>query len=94
MVSRVLMSVLAGMYPQLAWPGATELLLRHNGWLVLFPLPWLIYAVVLSRRRELTPGTVFVFAGVVVLALAVLTCVIAGACLLPYVELYWHFEPE
>jgi hypothetical protein len=94
MVSRVLMSVLAGTYPQLAWPGATQLLLRSNGWIFLFPIPWLIYAFVLSRRRELTPSTVFLFAGIVILAMTVLTCVIVVACLLPYVELYWHFEPN
>jgi hypothetical protein len=93
MVSRVLIIVLTGMYPYLPWPGATQLLLRPNGWMLLFPLPWLIYAVVLSRRRELTPSSVFLFTGAVVLGLAILTCVIAVACVLPYVELYGHFEP-
>jgi hypothetical protein len=88
------MSVLAGMYPQLAWPGATKFLLRPNGWIFLFPIPWLIYALVLSRRCELTSSSVFLFAGVVVLAMTVLTCVIAVACLLPYVDLYWNFEPN
>ena len=90
MVSRVLIIVLTGMYPYLPWPGATQLLLRPNGWICLFPLPLLIYAVVLSRRRDLTPSTVFIFTGVVVLAMTILTFVIAGACLLPFVELYWH----
>ena len=92
-VSRVVVIVLTGMYPHLAWPKATELLLRPNGWVLLFPLPWLIYAMVLSRRRELTPGAGFLFAGTVVLALSILTCAIAVACLLPYVELYGQFEP-
>ena len=88
----MLIIVLTGMYPYLPWPGATQLLLRPNGWIFLFPLPWLIYALMLSRRRELTPNTVFLFAGTVVLALTILTCVIAVACLLPYDELYGHFE--
>jgi hypothetical protein len=91
-VSHVVIIALAGIYPHLPWPGATELLLRPNGWILFFPLPWLVYALVLSRQRELTQNRVFVFAGMVVLALSILTCVIAVACVLPYVELYGHLE--
>jgi hypothetical protein len=36
---------------------------------------------------------VLLFAGTVVLALAVLICIISLACLLPYLELHEHLEP-
>jgi hypothetical protein len=66
------------------WPGMTELLLNSNGWILLFPFPWLIYAVFLSRCSNLTPNAVFLFVGTVVLALSILICAVAFACLLPF----------
>jgi hypothetical protein len=92
MVSHFIIIVLADKYPLLPWPRITEQLLRPNGWILMFPLPWLIYAAALSRRRELSPGTVFIFLGTVVLGLAIMVCVVAFASLLPYVELYMHFD--
>lgn len=66
------------------WPGMTELLLHSNSWILFFPLPWLIYAVFLSRCSKLTPNAVFVFEGTIVLALSILICSVAVACLLPF----------
>jgi hypothetical protein len=52
-----------------------------------------IYAIVLSCRRELTPKAVLIFAGTVFLGLAVLIFVVTTACLLPYVTLYGCCDP-
>ena len=94
-VSHVIVIVLTGIssYDFFMWPGMTKFLLCPNGWIFLFPLPWCIYAIMLSFRRELTPRDLFVFAGTVVLGLTILTCAIAVACALPYVFLFGHLEP-
>ena len=71
-------------------PAITLFFLRPSGWILLCPLPWLIYAVVLSFRRELTTSATFLFAGTVILALAILVCVVAVACLLPYIAMHTY----
>jgi hypothetical protein len=73
-------------------PAVTLFFLSHNGWILLCPLPWLIYAVVLSRRRGLTPDAVFIFAGTAILGLAILALIVAGACLLPYIALHTYLR--
>ena len=73
-------------------PAVTLFFLSHNVWILLYPLPWLIYAAVLSRRSDLAPGAVFVFAGTVILALAILIFIVAGACLLPYVAMHTYLR--
>jgi hypothetical protein len=69
-------------------PATTESLLHPNGWILIVPVPWWIYAVVLSRRRDLAPNAVFAFAGTVILALALLICVVSLACVLPFIALH------
>ncbi|HEY3854307.1 MAG TPA: hypothetical protein VGO67_07955 [Verrucomicrobiae bacterium] len=93
MISYVIMLVLADIIPNVMLPGFTELLLRHNGWILLVPLPWVVYAIVLSGSQDLSPGSVFLFSGTVVLTLAVLICLVSLACALPYASLHQHFEP-
>jgi hypothetical protein len=73
-------------------PAVTLFFLSHNVWILLSPLPWLIYAAVLSRRSDLTPVAVFIFAGTVMLALAILIFIVAGACLLPYVAMHTYLR--
>jgi len=73
-------------------PAFTLFFLSPNGWILLCPLPWLIYGVVLSRRSDLTHGAVFIFTGTVMLALAILFCIVAGACLLPYVAMHTYLR--
>jgi hypothetical protein len=73
-------------------PAVTLFFLSHNGWILVCPLPGLIYAVALSRRRELTTDAVFAFTGTVMLAQAILFCVVAGACLLPYIALHTYLK--
>ena len=73
-------------------PAVTLFFLSHTGWILLCPLPWLIYAAVLSRRSDPTPSAVFVFAGTAMLALAIIFCIVAGACLLPYIALHTYLR--
>jgi hypothetical protein len=49
----------------------------HHAWLLFCPLPWVLYAAILSRRRELTLGTVLTFAGTMSIAAAALLGVVA-----------------
>ena len=93
-VSHLVAIVITGLAPDLAWPGITKLLLHSNLWILCFPLPFLIYAGFISRHSELTPDVVFRFAGTVMLALSILTCAFAFACLLPFAEIYFHLSPS
>ena len=91
--SRIVGIALTGLYHRTAWPGATELFLFSNSWILFYPVPLLVYATRLTYRRESTIGKTLVFAGIMNLALIILTGATVLACLLPYVELYGHFEP-
>jgi hypothetical protein len=64
-------------------PAITLQVLYPDTWILFLPLPWLIYAAVLSRRRELTRGDALIFASTTVAATVVLVCAIVTACLLP-----------
>ncbi len=62
-------------------PALAELVLHHT-WLLFCPVPWIVYAALLSRRRELSTGAVFVFAGTISLAMTGIVCAVAlGAVL-------------
>ncbi len=68
-------------------PAVTALVIRPNGWILACPLPWLIYSVVLTIRRELTPAAVLLFAGTLFLAAAVLVCAVVIASVVPFITL-------
>jgi hypothetical protein len=68
-------------------PGFTGLMILPHGWLFLAPLPWVVYAGVLSFRRELRPPEVLVFAGTIVLFAVLLGCALALALALPYIPI-------
>jgi len=65
-------------------PAITRLVLFPNIWILVCPLPWLIYAVALSRRSELTRGAALVFAITVIAATVLLVCAVVAACTLPF----------
>ena len=65
----------------------TAFVIRPNWWILACPVPWLIYSVVLTMRRELNPAAVFVFAGTLFLAAAVLVCAVVFASVLPFIPL-------
>ena len=69
-------------------PAVTDLVIRPNGWILACPLPWLIYSLVLATRREVTPSAVFIFAGSLFLAAAVLVCLVVIASVIPFLSLH------
>jgi hypothetical protein len=68
-------------------PGFTHLVLEPDGWLLFLPIPWVIYSVVLSIRRELSARAAFIFAGTIVFAMTSMFCAVALAGLLPLLPL-------
>ena len=66
-------------------PYFTRLVILPHAWLFAAPLPWVVYAGILTRRRDLTAGATFLFAGTLILFGAVLVCALAIALTLPYI---------
>lgn len=68
---------------QRAPPGFTLLFFDHPTWWLLIPLPWVIFALLLSRRPSPDVGSVLVFAGAVAIVAAFLLGVMIIAAILP-----------
>jgi hypothetical protein len=68
-------------------PAVTMLVLRPNAWILFCPVPWIIYSVILSLRRETTPSSLFIFTGTVLLAVAVLVCALMIASVVPWLPM-------
>jgi hypothetical protein len=66
-------------------PYFTRLVILPHWWLLIVPLPWVVYAGLLTFRRELTPGAALLFAGTLILFAALLVCALAIALTLPYI---------
>jgi hypothetical protein len=66
-------------------PYFTRLLIFPHGWLLVAPIPWIVYAGALTLRRELTPSAVFLFAGTLILFAMLLTCALVIALTLLYI---------
>lgn len=71
-------------FPNAELPGFTALMTGWPFWLLLFPLPWFAWALLLSRTRDLSVTTAMQFAGAVSLAVAVLFHLVLVAALLPF----------
>lgn len=69
-------------------PVISEVVLKYGLWILFLPLPWILYAGKLSRKRELNPKTVLVFTGTLFLGTTILICVTALACVLPWMAKY------
>jgi hypothetical protein len=69
-------------------PSITDLLLYPNFWIILCPVPWLVYAILLSRRSELSRKAALIFAVSVTVATLLLLAAIATACILPLFATY------
>ena len=65
-------------------PAFTKLALFPNVWIPFCPLPWLVYAIVLSRRQELSRRAMLLFNGTILLATILLLCVVVIASILPF----------
>jgi hypothetical protein len=70
-----------------ALPYFTQLVLVPHGWLLFCPLPWALAAAVMSFRRELSPSTAFIFAGVISIAMVVVLCAVVIAAVLPLIPM-------
>ena len=68
-------------------PNITSLVLRSHTWLLLMPIPWIIYSGVLSFRRELSARAVFIFAGTIGFTMTSVVCAVVVAGLLPFIPL-------
>ena len=68
-------------------PAITDFVIRPNGWILICPIPWLIYAFVLSLRREPTPGSIFIFAGTLFSGRTILVVLIIIASVMPFIVL-------
>jgi hypothetical protein len=55
----------------------------HPTWWLLMPIPWVICALILSRRPSPAVGSVLVFAGIVAVVAAFLLGVMVIAAILP-----------
>ena len=70
---------------RVAAPYFTQLVILPHGWLFVAPVPWVVYAGVLTFRRELTAPAVFLFTGTAILFAALLVCTLVIALTLPYI---------
>lgn len=58
-------------------------MLYPNIWILICPMPWLIYAIAFSCRPELSRRSALFFAGSVAVATLLLVVTIVTACALP-----------
>jgi hypothetical protein len=70
-----------------ALPYLTQLVLKPHIWLLFCPLPLVVAAEVLSWRRELSTESVFIFAGTIAVATALILCSVAIAAVLPVIPI-------
>jgi hypothetical protein len=73
-----------------ALPRFTEFFLRSHNWLLLAPVPWVIYSVILSVKSQVSPRVAFIFAGTISLAMTSVACVVLVGALMPYVPFKIH----
>ena len=64
-------------------PYFTRLILTPHGWLLFVPIPWIVYSAALSFRRKITAASLFLFAGTLILAAVIVTCLVVLALTLP-----------
>jgi len=68
-------------------PYLTRLVFHFDSWVMLSPLFWATYAALLSFRKKVTPGSLFMFTGLWLLAMTVLLCALALASALPWIPI-------
>lgn len=64
-------------------PGFTTIVLRPNGWLLICPIPWIIYSIVLCYKKQVMMEHLLVLIGTLILATAILISLVGIACVLP-----------
>jgi hypothetical protein len=64
-------------------PYFTQLILEPNEWLFIMPVPWLVYASILTRQAALSRNRVLIYVGTWLLFMTLLVCALAVALALP-----------
>jgi len=64
-------------------PYFTQLILEPNEWLFIMPVPWLVYASILTRQAALSRNRVLIYVGTCLLFMTLLVCALAVALALP-----------
>jgi hypothetical protein len=73
--------------PDAPLPYFTQLVFYPHGWLLFCPLPWIVYAALLSLKKQLAPGDVCLFASTICVAVSAIVSATAIAGLLPHLDL-------
>ena len=73
--------------PKLPLPDLSHCVLPHGVWFLTVPVPWLIWAVVLTVRHERGHEAFLVYSSSIILTISVLTCLTLLACVMPYLDL-------
>jgi len=68
-------------------PSFTQMVLFPHGWLLFCPIPWVVGAVVVTFRTNVSSEFAFSFAGTVVVAICAIASAVAIAAVLPYLDL-------
>jgi hypothetical protein len=76
----------SGLLPGEAFPGFSLLVLSWRRCLFLVPLPWIVYAVALSRREIVSAPAAFKFGGTVCIAAVIVSYVVLYGAILPDIE--------
>ena len=77
------MRSLAGVRGDSALPALTAFLFSRPVWLLFCPVPWAVWSLVLSFRREVTVAMSFVFLGTAILAASLILFPVLVAAVLP-----------
>jgi hypothetical protein len=81
------MKSLADFHGDSALPLMTGVLLSRPAWLLFCPVPWIVWSLVLSFRREVTTATGFVFLGTAILAASLILFPVLIAAVLPWLPM-------
>src|SRR5436189_253227 len=76
------------------YPNLTQAFIIHEGWLILYPLPWVVGSIALSRGKEISYQTGFVFMGTVFLGVLVVLIPFLVAAALPWLPMKVGLVPR
>ncbi|MBL9173342.1 MAG: hypothetical protein JNL10_07405 [Verrucomicrobiales bacterium] len=66
------------------FPTWTQTVLAAKNWFPVFPLPWLVYSIILTSRRDVVASSLFTYAGTICLGCCLFLCWIITGLLMPY----------
>jgi len=71
-------------FPNVRLLPLTQLVLVPHGWLLFAPIPWIVYAGILSFRKQLATNAVLLFIGTICFAIFFIVSLVTLAVLLPH----------